>query len=433
MERVRQLLRRLIPRRWQDWLWPTYHLCLAWLASIYYRHPSRELVVIGVTGTKGKSSVTEMLRSILTSAGHSVATVSTIHFTIGEATERNLYKMTMPGRFFLQKFLRRAVTAGCTHVIIEMTSEGARYNRHRFIEMDALIFTNLTPEHIESHGSFAAYKAAKLKLATQLSRSRKRPRVVVANAGDPHGADFLATPVEIQLPYRLDDLSLYSLHKDSISLVFADITIRAPFIGRFNVANLLAAITYARHLGVTWEAIEAAMRNHQPIKGRVEIIKTSPEATKPLTAVVDYAHTSDSLRALYEAFPETYKVCVLGNTGGGRDTWKRPEMAQIAEQYCDQIIFTNEDPYDEDPQTIVRAMYEAVHDKTKAQIVIDRQQAIAAALAEAPAHSYILITGKGTDPYIMGPKGSKKPWSDAAVVRDLLHQPIFIDHGSEKT
>ena len=421
MDTIKRVIRLIVPATLLQRVLPTYHMTLAWLASIYYRHPSRELVVIGVTGTKGKSSVTEMLRSILTSAGHSVATVSTIHFTIDDTTERNLYKMTMPGRFFLQGFLRRAVDAGCTHAIIEMTSEGARYNRHRFIEMDALIFTNLTPEHIESHGSFAAYKAAKLKLATQLSRSGKRPRVVVANADDPHGGDFLAAPVEVQLPYSLNDLSLHSLHKDSISLVFADTTIRAPFIGHFNVYNLLAAITCARHLGVNWEQIEHAMRTHQPIRGRVEIIKTPSDAPKPLTTVVDYAHTPDSLQALYEAFPNVHKVCILGNTGGGRDTWKRPEMAQIAERYCDEIIFTNEDPYDEDPQAIIDTMYEAVQDKAKARKILDRREAIATAIAHAPAHSYLLITGKGTDPYIMGPQGSKEPWSDAEVIRSLLN------------
>ena len=416
-----RLIKKLIPR----WLWkrlaPYYHECLAYISSVYYRHPSKELVVIGVTGTKGKSSVAEMVTAILTSAGFTVATVSTIHFKIGDTTEKNLYKMTMPGRFFLQKFMRRAVTEGCTHIVLEMTSEGAHLNRHRFIEMDTLIFTNLTPEHIESHGSFAAYKAAKLKLATQLSRSTKSPRSIIANVDDEHGADFLATPVEQQIPYSLQDLSLHSLQKDSVSLVFGDTTIRAPFVGLFNVYNALAAITYARSIGITWSVIDQAFRTHPPIKGRVEQFTTREDAVKPLTVVVDYAHTPDSLRQLYEAFPDGKKVCVLGNTGGGRDTWKRPEMAQIAEQYCEQIILTNEDPYDENPLKIIEDMYQGINNKAIVSKIIDRKEAIATAIASAPAHSYVLVSGKGTDPYIMGPNGTKQPWSDAKIVQEILY------------
>ena len=420
MYKIKTFLKRIVPRPLLERLLPAYHFILAWLGSIYYRNPSSKLVVIGVTGTKGKSSVTEMLRTILNAAGLKVASVSTIHFTIGDTTKRNLYKMTMPGRFFLQKFMRQAVDAGCTHIIIEMTSEGAKLNRHRFIEMDALIFTNLTPEHIESHGSFAAYKQAKLSLRTQLERSKKVARYSIANLDDEHGTDFLSDIVEYPLPYQLTDLQLYRLHKDSISLVFPERTIRAPFVGIFNVQNALAAITYARAIGINWATIESALRDHKPIKGRVEQFHTPPEATKPLTIVVDYAHTPDSLKKLYEAFPEVSKVCVLGNTGGGRDTWKRPEMAALAEQYCERIVLTNEDPYDEDPQSILDDMYSGITDKSKVEMILNRRSAIARALEIAPAHSYILISGKGTDPYIMGPGGTKQPWSDAVVVEELL-------------
>ncbi len=417
---VRNTIKRLLPAGVTNRVLPWYHFVLAYLGSVYYRHPSRELTVIGVTGTKGKSSVTDMLSSILTEHGATVASVSTIAFRIGDTSERNLYKMTMPGRFFLQRFMRRAVAADCTHIIIEMTSEGARLHRHRFIEMDALIFTNLTPEHIESHGSFAAYKAAKLSLVTQLERSRKRPRYLVANTDDEHGADFLAGDVEHPLPYSLDDLTLYSLHKDSISLVFKDQNIRAPFVGKFNVSNLLAAITFARAIGVSWQTIDKAIHNHPPIRGRAERFSAPPNAETPLTVVVDYAHTTDSLEQIYTAFSDAPKVCVLGNTGGGRDTWKRPEMAEIAERHCDRIFLTNEDPYDEDPQKIVDDMASGITDQSKVSIVLDRRSAIEQAIAAAPAHGYVLVTGKGTDPYIMGPNDTKEPWSDAEVVQELL-------------
>jgi UDP-N-acetylmuramoyl-L-alanyl-D-glutamate--2,6-diaminopimelate ligase len=368
--------------------------------------------------------VTELVAAILRAEGHTVGSLSTIQFTYGDRSERNLYKMTLPGRFFLQRFMREAIRAGCSHVVIELTSEGAKQFRHRFVELDALIFTNLTPEHIESHGSFANYKAAKLSIAAQLAASIKRPRYVVANADNEHGKDFLATPVEHQLPFSLKDVKLYTLHKDSCSLVFQtereEVTIRVPLVGLFNVYNVLAAITMTRALGVSYTTIERALRSLPPVRGRVEHFYSPPHARKQVTAIVDYAHTPDSLTQLYEAFKEHPKVCVLGNTGGGRDTWKRPEMASIAERYCDQIILTNEDPYDENPRKIVEDMAAGVADKSKLQIIMDRREAITIALREAADGGYVLITGKGTDPYIMGPNNTREPWSDAAVVTEAL-------------
>jgi UDP-N-acetylmuramoyl-L-alanyl-D-glutamate--2,6-diaminopimelate ligase len=425
MDTVRQLIKRLLPKRLFTLLQPYYHFLLAYVGAVKYRHPSRKLMVIGVTGTKGKSSTTEILAHLLRADGKKVASLSTIQFSIDGHTERNLFKMTMPGRFFVQKLLRDAVDAGCTHAVVEMTSEGAKQYRHRFIDIDALIFTNLTPEHIESHGSFEKYKAAKLSIAEAVANSPKRPRYLVANTDDEHGADFLNFEVEHKLPYSLKDLTLYSLHKDSVSLVFGDVTLRIPLVGLFNVYNALAAITLVRSLGMSLRTIESGLRTLPPLRGRVEHFETEPGAPKHVTAIVDYAHTPDSLTKLYEAFPDKYKVCVLGNTGGGRDTWKRPEMGAIAEQYCDHIILTNEDPYDEDPEKIVADMRKGMTEAAPVEIIMDRHTAIEHAISLSPHDGYVLISGKGTDPYIMGPKGSKIPWSDANVVQEILSRPTI--------
>lgn len=420
MAHLLSLIKHAVPKKILSILRPPYHFALAYLAALRFGHPSREIMVIGVTGTKGKSTVTEILTRILETEGHKVASVSTIQFKIGDKTERNLHKMTMPGRFFVQHFLRKAVTAGCTHAIIEITSEGAKQYRHQFLELDALIFTNLTPEHIESHGSFEKYKKAKLSIAERVSLSTKRPRYLVANTDDEHGASFLNFPVEYQLPYGLKNLSLYSLHKDSISLVFGDTTLRVPLIGLFNVYNVLGAVTLARALGISFKTIDNALRELPPVAGRVEQFSSPKNAAKAVTAVVDYAHTPDSLTKLYEAFPDSHKVCVLGNTGGGRDSWKRPEMGAIAERFCDYIILTNEDPYDENPRVIVEQMAKAITDKDKLEIIMDRRLAIATALERAEDGGYVLVSGKGTDPYIMGPRGTKTVWSDAEVVKEEL-------------
>ncbi|MCA9354075.1 MAG: UDP-N-acetylmuramyl-tripeptide synthetase [Candidatus Kaiserbacteria bacterium] len=420
MDTARQLLKRIIPKRIFTFLQPYYHYLLSYIGATRYHHPSREIVVIGVTGTKGKSSVTEILTHILRTDGKKVASLSTIQFSIGDTTERNLYKMTMPGRFFVQKFLREAVDAGCTHAVVEMTSEGAKQYRHKFVDIDALIFTNLAPEHIESHGSFENYKNAKLSIAAAVADSPKRPRYIVANIDNEHGADFLNFDIEHNLPYSLKDLSLYTLHKDSVSMVFGDTTVRVPLVGLFNVYNSLAAITLARAFGVSLDTIQKAFRTLPPLRGRVEHFASPKDAAKQVTAVVDYAHTPDSLTQFYEAFPDKYKVCVLGNTGGGRDTWKRPEMGAIAEKYCNQVILTNEDPYDEDPEKIITEMQKGMQDDAHVEVIMDRREAIARALELTPQDGYTLISGKGTDPYIMGPNDTKTPWSDAEVVQELL-------------
>ena len=420
MSNFRHTVKKYIPQRLFALLQPGYHYALAYAGAVKFRHPSRDIAVIGVTGTKGKSTTTEILAHILRGAGYKTASLSTIQFTCGDKTERNLYKMTMPGMFFIQRFLRQAVDADCTHAVIEMTSEGARQFRHKFVEIDALLFTNLTPEHIESHGSFKNYKAAKLRLAAAVAGSHKRPRTLVANVDDEHGQDFLNYAVEKILPYRLSNLTLHSLQKDSVTMVINNVTIRVPIVGLFNVYNTLAAITYARSIGVPLESIRDSLAKLPPVAGRVEQFHSPTTADKRITVVVDYAHTPDSLTQLYTAFADKYKVGVLGNTGGGRDTWKRPEMGAIAEEHCEQIILTNEDPYDENPQSIVEQMKRGMSTSAPVRVIMDRRAAIQTAINDCPDGGYVLVSGKGTDPYIMGPNGTKQVWSDAQIVQELL-------------
>jgi UDP-N-acetylmuramoyl-L-alanyl-D-glutamate--2,6-diaminopimelate ligase len=420
MDTILYYIKRLIPTHLFRLLQPPYHYLLALIGAMYYRFPSKEITVIGVTGTKGKSTVVELVNAILEADGRRTAVAGTIRFKIGEKSERNMYKMTMPGRFFIHRFLRDAVNAGCDVAVVEMTSQGVLQYRHKFIHLDALLFTNISPEHIESHGSYEKYIAAKLELARALEDSQKRPRYIVANKDDDQGAKFLAAHVEHSLPYSLSDLELHTLNKEDISLVMHGSTLRVPLIGLFNVYNVLAAITCARAFGVPEKTIYSALESLSPIKGRVERFKSPKGARRKITAVVDYAHTPDSLEKLYQAFEKEQKICILGNTGGGRDTWKRPEMGRIAAQYCDRVILTNEDPYDEDPKKIVDDMVRGIEDESKLSIIMDRRAAIHTALEEAPDGSVVIISGKGTDPYIMGPHNTKTPWSDAKVVQQEL-------------
>jgi UDP-N-acetylmuramoyl-L-alanyl-D-glutamate--2,6-diaminopimelate ligase len=420
MDSLLYRIKRLIPSSLFAFVQPPYHYLLALIGALRYHFPSKEITVIGVTGTKGKSTVVELINAIFEADGKRTALAGTIRFKLGEKSERNMYKMTMPGRFFVQKFLREAVNAGCDVAILEMTSEGAKQYRHKFIHLDALVFTNLSPEHIESHGSYEKYVAAKLQLVRALEASKKRPRFMIANSDDERGEEFLAVKVEHVLPYSLKDLELHTLNKEDLSLVLEGATIRVPLVGLFNVYNALAAITTTRVLGVPIKTISKALAELQPIKGRVERFKSPKNAERKITAIVDYAHTPDSLEKLYQAFPKESKICVLGNTGGGRDTWKRPEMGRIAGEYCDRVILTNEDPYDEDPEKIVHEMARGIDNESKLTIIMDRREAIRTALQDAPDGSVVLISGKGTDPYIMGPHNTKMPWSDAKVVQQEM-------------
>ncbi len=420
MDNLLYYAKRLIPTSLFRAIQPPYHYVLAAIGAIYYRFPSKEITVIGVTGTKGKSTVVELINAVFEADGRRTAVAGTIRFKIGEKSERNMYKMTMPGRFFTQRFLRDAVNAGCDVAIIEMTSQGVTQFRHKFIHLDALVFTNLSPEHIESHGSYEKYIAAKLELARGLESSQKRPRYMIANKDDDHGSLFLNAKVEYSIPYGLSDLELHTLNKEDISLVLQGTTMRVPLIGLFNVYNTLAAITCARTFGIPFKTIHSALEKLSPIKGRVERFKSPKNSERKVTAVVDYAHTPDSLEKLYTAFEKDQKICILGNTGGGRDTWKRPEMARIAEKYCSRVILTNEDPYDEDPKKIIEDMVRGIEDESKLTVIMDRRKAIRTALEEAPDGSVVIISGKGTDPYIMGPNNTKTPWSDAKVVQQEM-------------
>jgi len=418
MEKILRHIKRMVPKRLFRALQPLYHGTLATLGAIWYNFPSRKLYVIGVTGTKGKSTTSELITAILEEAGHTVALSNTIRIKIADESRPNLYKMSMPGRFFIQKFLAQAVKEDCGFAVLEMTSEGAKLNRHKHIEMDALIFTNLSPEHIESHGSFEAYRDAKLLLKTALLTSSKPKRLLVANTDDEHGALFLDVGDGVTaLPYNLKKAEPYATNERGTLLTFEGKSIHSPLPGTFNIYNILAAATCTRAIGTKLDVIKSAVEKLSIVKGRVERI----DEGQKFGVIVDYAHTADSLEKLYQSFPDHRKICVLGNCGGGRDTKKRPVMAQIAEKYCSEIILTNEDPYDEDPKKIIQDMQNGLQ-KKQAKVIIDRRLAIQHALSLAQEHDMVFITGKGTDPYIMEANGKKTEWSDERVTREELHR-----------
>jgi len=372
-----------------------YHFFLAWLGAVVYRFPSREIFVIGVTGTNGKTTTVELLAYILEKAGQKVAVSSSLRH--GAAA------MTMPGRFFLQRFLRQAVANGCQTAIVEVTSQGVLQNRHRFINWGAAVFTNLSAEHIEAHGSFEKYLETKLKF---IGYAAKQGAKIFINKDD-RNARYVIEAAPDPILYGKSELP-------------------SQLLGDFNKYNVGAAKAVAEALGINEEIIKKAVAEFSGVPGRMEFIQKEPFAV-----VIDYAVTPDALRNVYQTLRRNPKshppagglnpklICVFGACGGGRDRWKRPELGKIAAQYCDQIILTNEDPYDEQPEQIIEEIASGCSQVLK---IIDRREAIEKAINLAKPGDTVIITGKGSEKWIHLANGEKILWSDKETVLAIINK-----------
>jgi UDP-N-acetylmuramoyl-L-alanyl-D-glutamate--2,6-diaminopimelate ligase len=419
MNQILRLIEKIIPKKLYKLGQPAYHFMLALAGAVIYRFPSGKIKIVAVTGTKGKTSTVEFVNAILEEAGYKTALAGTLRFKIGDKSRANMYKMTLPGRFFLQKFLRQAVNAQCEYAVVEISSEAARQFRHKFVNLDALIFTNLAPEHIESHGGYDKYVDAKLSIARELSKSSKDNKALIVNIDDAESEKFLKIGVHNKITYSLKETEKIILSEDGLKFVYKGVLFETKLPGEFNIYNMLGAIKYAETQKIGLDIIKRAFLRLEEIKGRAQKIKVSDK--QDFKVIVDYAHTPDSLIAIYEAFINSRKIGVLGNCGGGRDKWKRKAMAEIADKYCDEVILTDEDPYDDDPKEIAEDMARYFRIK-KPEIIMDRREAIARAIKNTKKNDVVIITGKGTDPYIMRAGGKKEIWSDAKVAKEEVEK-----------
>lgn len=393
---------------------PIYHYLLAWLGSRIYRQPSRKLFVIGVTGTKGKSTVIELISAILEAANKKTAVISSVRFKNDLLSSRNLTGMTMPGRFLLQKLLFEAAQNSCDYAIMEVTSQGVLQHRHRFIDFDAAILTNLEPEHIEAHGSYENYRDSKVKFFRDVaSRSLKKTKLFFINS------EILDKDYFLKAAEGKGRIILFE--KGDVQKM----KIKTKLLGEFNLENIAATIAFARSRNIDWETIRSAIENFDGVPGRLEFVQKIP-----FSVIIDYAHTPDSLEKVYKTLKaKSYKlkasklICVLGSAGGGRDVWKRPVMGEIAAKYCDQIILTNEDPFDEDPAEIINQIESGIppEQRKKSQKIIDRKAAIKKAIQSAKKGDTVIITGKGSEPYLRSAGGKKIPWNEREIVLKILN------------
>ncbi|MDO8470128.1 MAG: UDP-N-acetylmuramyl-tripeptide synthetase [bacterium] len=400
----------------------SYHLFFAFAGAVWYGRPGRKLVVVGVTGTKGKSTVLELIRAMLLADHRRPALLSTVHRIIADETGANPYGNTMPGRGRLQHFLRDAAAAGATHALIEVSSEGIRQHRHRFIDWDVAVFNNLSPEHVESHGSFEAYRGAKLDFFRSLASSAKRVRRFAVNADDANVRHFedVARSVPGHAVTRFSPADLSAAVRSAAE---ANVWLAAPF----NMQNVAAAAAVAEALGAPEAAIVAALQSFRGLAGRFERVQT-----EPFQVIVDYAHTPDSFLAIYGAVrsllaPGTRLIGVFGSAAGGRDAWKRPVMGKIAAEACDVVVLTNEDPFDEVPERILDAIARGFLDASPRRLredqtfrILDRRMAIRKAFHLARPGDAVVLTGKGSETVIRIANGETVPWNERQVAEEEL-------------
>jgi UDP-N-acetylmuramoyl-L-alanyl-D-glutamate--2,6-diaminopimelate ligase len=422
---MKEAIRKFIP----SFLIDRLHWFYSLLGAVFYGFSSRSLKVIGVTGTNGKTTTINLATKIFEEAGFKVVSLSSIKFKIGQEEVENKLKMTLPGRFFIQQFLKKAKDANCQFVFLEITSEGIKQFRHSFINFDTVLITNLNPEHIEAHGSFEKYREAKGKLF-QVGKNNH-----ILNLDDENFNYFRQFPAKNKIGYGIDlkyktgvseiiEGEDAKTSKENIEFRVENEIFRASLLGLFNIYNCLAAISIARAYGITLEICRKALEKVSGIPGRMEEV-----VSKPFKVFVDYAFTPNALEKVYQLIRSNFRpkkmICVLGATGGGRDKWKRPILGKLAAQYCDKVIVTDEDPYDEEPLKIISQVAEGA--SGKAEKILDRREAIKKALTYAsprdpsnPEDSgdSIIITGKGCEPWICVADGKKIPWDDRRVVKE---------------
>jgi UDP-N-acetylmuramoyl-L-alanyl-D-glutamate--2,6-diaminopimelate ligase len=432
---IKRLLKAIVTKR----IINTYHVLESRVAALLEGLPARKLLVIGVTGTKGKSTTVAMLSHCLAALGERVAFSSTVQWGMLGKTWPNTSKMTMPGRGELQHFLKRALKAGCTAVVLEASSEGLVQGRHLGIAFDAAVFLNLTPEHVESHGSYRDYREAKEKLFGSLNRpwrkmlkGKRTPTVIAANVDDAYAFSFLRHAADVHIGYTQTENSIRAvpglavLRAQDVSCTPTQCTFRiaaeqcvVPLLGAFNVQNALATIAVLDGLGYDRTRTMQALANFSGVPGRMEEVKLGA----PFRVFVDYAHEPASLQAAYAAvqlLKPKRLLTLLGAQGGGRDHAKRGVMGALAAEHAAVVIVTNEDPYDEDPERIIADVATAAEAIGRANVirVTDRRAAIGKLLRLGQSGDVLLLTGKGGEEVMAIAGGNLVPWDDRVVLQE---------------
>lgn len=442
---MKKLISKLLTQQTKN----KFHKLEAQMACFKNGYPAKKIKIIGVTGTKGKTTVCNMIASVLDEAGYKNAMETTINTKIGDKVIAHTTKVrwvTTPPADVVQDFLKKAVKAGCEYAIMEVTSQAIDQNRVYGIKFDTLVYTNLSHDHLDYHKTKEAYLNAKMKVFKDNPQAK-----FVINADDANWNKFHSLPGSEKFLYSVkkmidhgvvarkiltspNGVTFTAAHDDGQNII----NLKLP--GIFNVQNALATICVGLALEISPEKIKSGLEKISLVPGRMETIKVSKK--QDFTVIVDYAHNPDSLKNVYETIEDGMKntggkmIAVLGATGR-RDKTKRPIMGALAGHYADFVIFTDEDPYDEDPTEIMEQVAEGIHRGAKKKHqwhlnrnywkVIDRAQAIHKAIKEANKNDVIIVTGKGAEEVMAVGASTFVPFSDREIVRNELYMRFGRD------
>jgi UDP-N-acetylmuramoyl-L-alanyl-D-glutamate--2,6-diaminopimelate ligase len=397
---------------------------LALISANYFGHPSREMTMVGVTGTNGKTTTTHLIKSILEAAGKRAGLIGTIEYTIGNEVIPASH--TTPESLELNELLDRMRTSACQAVSMEVSSHALHQSRVYGLDYDVAVFTNLTQDHLDYHGSMEEYFRAKQLLFDALPEDA----TAVSNFDDPWNARMISTTRARTMTYgigekadiRASDITL-SIDGTSFRLRTGkgETSISSSLVGRFNVYNILAAYSAGMALGYPHDTLARGIDNLKGVRGRFQRV-ASP---KGWTAIIDYAHTPDALekclRTIHEILPAAKRgrIITVFGAGGDRDRTKRPLMGKIAAGLSDLAIVTSDNPRTEDPQGIIDDIVRGISPEATVIRDADRRSAILTALRQARSGDVVLVAGKGHEDYqLIGRE--KIHFSDSEIVEDFI-------------
>ena len=409
---------------------PSAREALARLADAYFGHPSRALTVVGITGTNGKTTTSILVDALFRAGGRPTGLIGTIEYRIGD--ERVAASQTTPEALELQSMMRRMVDGGVRGVAMEVSSHALALHRADGIEFDVAVFTNLTQDHLDFHGTLDAYRDAKARLFRLLAAGGKPRRTAVVNADDPSGAAMVAGLDVAALTFGLGDAAMIrprsyrsemgGIHMD-VDTPRGPLAIASPLVGEHNVMNLLGAIGVGLALDLERGAIAEALGAVAAAPGRFERV----EAGQPFLVVVDYAHTPDALERVLTTAKKLVgdggRLAAVFGCGGDRDRGKRPIMGAIAARLADRAWVTSDNPRSERPEAIIDEIVAGMPAGARARRVAipDRRAAIRDALRWAAPGDVVVIAGKGHEPYqIIG--GEVRPFDDREEARAALQE-----------
>ena len=418
---------------------------LAPLSAAWWGYPAQRLRVVGVTGTKGKTTTATLCAHVLDRDGHRSGMVSTANFKVGPTWSDNGTRQTTPEAPEIQRLLHEIAKAGCDHAVIEASSHGLApaWNRVGSCAFDVAVFTNVTHEHLDYHGSVEQYRADKARLFALLhaplpgpALADKQRKFAIVNLDDPHAALFLAAAGDAEaITYGIEhpaaqvravDIALSSEGAAFTAVTpWGNIAITLHLPGRFNVLNALAALAVGLSAGIAPTECAAALAGVGGVTGRMERVAQG----QPFAVIVDYAHNPDSFEQvmrLMRPLTNGQLICVFGSAGE-RDVAKRAIQGEIAGQFCDLVVITDEDPRDEDPNVILEQIAVGVRTSSKTEghgylKIADRAHAIRAAFAQAQPGDIVLLLGKGHETSIVYERGRKQPWLERTEAERALQE-----------